>query len=313
METNLHVLINGWFAGREAAGSGQYLDHILPALAQAAPAMRLTLLVPRGAPAPRWRGVVVAPVAIPPLPGALRKLWWEQVAMPVWARRLRADVLWVPYWAAPWRQPIPTVVTVHDLIPLLLPAYRGGLLQRAYTALVAATAQRSAQVITVSAASGRDIGAHLRIPSAQVTPIHHGPNQAQAAPPTEAARAGARARLRLPEHYFLYIGGFDARKNLASVMGAYRRYLDMGGNPEVKLVVAGRLPDEDSRFSPDPRKIAGDLGISGSVHFCGWVAETDKPALYALATAYLFPSLYEGFGMTVLEAMQAGVPVITSR
>ncbi len=308
----LHVLINGWFAGQEEAGSGQYLHHILPALTQYAPSVRWTLLVPRGAPARSWPGVVVAPVAMPLLPGALGKLYWEQVTMPRWARRLRADVLWTPYWAAPWWQPAPSVVTVHDLIPLLLAEYRRGPLQRAYTVLVAQTAKRSAQVITVSAASARDVTAHLGIAAERVTAIHHGPNQAETAPLTEAERAEVRARLQLPEQYFLYIGGFDARKNVSAVVRAYRRYLEMGGNPDVKLVVAGNLPNEDTPFAPDPRRMATDLGITDNMHFCGWVAEADKPTLYALATAYLFPSLYEGFGMTILEAMQAGVPVVTS-
>jgi glycosyltransferase involved in cell wall biosynthesis len=80
----------------------------------------------------------------------------------------------------------------------------------------------------------------------------------------------------------------------------------------VRFVVAGALPAADTHFTPDPRGIAQALHLGDRVHFCGWVAEEDKPALYAGAVAYLFPSLYEGFGMMLLEAMQAGVPVITS-
>jgi glycosyltransferase involved in cell wall biosynthesis len=116
----------------------------------------------------------------------------------------------------------------------------------------------------------------------------------------------------LPDRFFLYLGGFDVRKNVTGTLHAYRRYLDRGGDPSVRLVIAGKLPVQDSAFTPDPQKIAAELNLLSQVQFCGWIDEDDKPALYALAMAYLFPGLYEGFGMMVIEAMQAGTPVISS-
>ena len=74
----------------------------------------------------------------------------------------------------------------------------------------------------------------------------------------------------------------------------------------------GALPATDSAFFPDPYRLAREAGCVEALHCCGWVAEEDKPALYRLAVALVFPSLYEGFGMMLLEAMQAGTPVITS-
>ena len=121
-----------------------------------------------------------------------------------------------------------------------------------------------------------------------------------------------RRKYGLPHRYFLYLGGFDVRKNVASVMRAYRRYLELGGDPDVYLVLAGALPESDSDVVPIRATVATELGLHDQVHFCGWVEETDKPALYALAIAFVFPSLYEGFGMMALEAMAAGTPVITS-
>ncbi len=306
-----HTVINGWFLGQRAAGSGQYLHHLLDALPQAAPGARWTLLAPPGAPEWRGPGVTVERPRLPRLPGALRKVWWEQVTVPRCAARLRADVLWVPYWAAPWQQPVPAVVTIHDLIPLLLPGYREGAAQRLYNALVSAGARRAAAVLAVSHAGARDIVAHLGIPGERVHVVHHGPNQEGRAPDAALA-AQVRARYALPERYFLYLGGFDARKNLAAALAAYARYLERGGDPAVRFVVAGALPAVDTPFTPDPRRQANALGLGDAVQFCGWVEETDKPALYAGAVAYLFPSLYEGFGMMLLEAMQAGAPVITS-
>ena len=316
----MHIAVNGWFLGQETTGSGQYLHHLLDRLPDQKPGVRLTVLLPATtditAWQARWPRLALQPVKLPPLPANWQKLWWEQVAVPAAARRLRPDALWVPYWAAPLWQPCPVAVTVHDLIPLLLPAYRGGFLQRRYTALVAASARRAAAVLTVSRASARDIVDHLRISPERVHVVYHGPNTTPGtdvdAPPRAQELAAVRAQYSLPERYFLYLGGFDVRKNVEAVLSAYQRYLGKGGDPQIRLVIAGKLPAHDSAFAPDPRAIAVRLGLQDRVHFCGWVDETDKAALYALATAYVFPSLSEGFGMMVLEAMAAGTPVITS-
>jgi len=119
-----------------------------------------------------------------------------------------------------------------------------------------------------------------------------------------------RVRLKwaLPPRYLLYLGGFDLRKNVPRLLQAFARLDD----PQVKLVVAGRLPEADTPFTPDPRRIVARLGITDRVHFTGWVDEELKPALYAGAEAFLFPSLYEGFGLPPLEALSCGTPVIVS-
>lgn len=309
----LHIAVNGWFVGQPAAGSGQYIHHLLDYLPRLPVAPSITLLLPRSVTAPARTGVEVRQIGSLPGPAALRKVWWEQVAVPRAARELAADVLWVPYWAAPWWQPLPVCVTVHDLIPQLLPAYRGGPHHRAYTALVGATARRAAAVIAVSHAAKRDIVAHLGIPAQRVHVVHHGPTVPVEPVMPAAQQVAVARRYGLPTRYFLYLGGFDVRKNVESVLRAYARYLERGGDPALRLVLAGQLPARDNAFTPDPRRQAIQLGLGDAVHCCGFVADEDKPALYAGAVAFLFPSRYEGFGMPVLEAMAAGTPVITAR
>lgn len=143
----MHILINGWFLNQLASGSGQYLHQLMAQLAQGArgpdasnTSVRFTVFYPATAQNASqedlWPGVMMQCVRVPPLPPHLRKLWWEQITMPRAAQRLQADLLWIPYWAAPLWQPCPTVATVHDIIHYLLPAYRGGRLQRLYTSLV---------------------------------------------------------------------------------------------------------------------------------------------------------------------------------
>jgi len=315
----MHILINGWFWGQATTGSGQYLHRLVEHLARIETGARFTVLTPEkrdwGTENGDWGADVPIPVLrspIPSLPRPLAKLYWEQITVPVTARRLGADLLFVPYWAAPLWQPIPTVVTVHDLIPLLLPIYRGGLLNRLYTNLVCLTARRAAAVITVSQAGAQDVTTHLHVPPQRVSAIHHGSNVEIRPQATAKKLAAIRAKYALPERYFLYLGGFDARKNVEGILAGYRRYLDKGGDPTVKLALAGKLPGVDTPFFPDPRRMAAALNLTDHIHYAGWVDEDDKPQLYAGATAYLFPSHYEGFGMMLLEAMAAGCPVITS-
>jgi glycosyltransferase involved in cell wall biosynthesis len=240
----------------------------------------------------------------------LAKLWFEQVAFPEACGRVAADVAFVPYWGAPWRCPCPVAVTVHDLIPLLLPLYRGGPAQRAYTALVSRTAQRAAAVLTDSEAGKRDVVAHLGIAPERVHAVH----LAAGAPFVPVADAEALARVRakyaLPDVlYLLYLGGFDNRKNVTRMLEGYAR-LTPARPP---FVIGGKLPAEDSAFAPDPRPVAARLGLVEDIRFIGWVDETDKPALYSMALAAVYVSEYEGFGLPVLEAMGCGCAVLAAK
>ena len=217
-------------------------------------------------------------------------------------------MLHTPYWASPLFSRIPGVVTVHDLIPALLPAYRGGVLGKAYNLLVRASARRAAYVLTDSQAARQDILRHLHIAPHRVEAIHLAA-EARFRPihdPTALNRV--RHKYELPCSYLLYLGGFDVRKNVSGILRAFAR-LD---GTETRLVIAGQLPRQDSGLFPDPRRIATELGILDRVLFTGWVDEEDKPALYSGAVAFLFPSLYEGFGLPPLEAMSCGTPVIAS-
>ncbi len=308
------VVINGWFWNSPTTGSGQYTHHLVEALVALDTNLQITLVIPtnrmqdaRGK--KQDASCILHPVSCSN--SNLGKVWFEQVIFPRVCRRLDADVAHVPYWAGPVLPPVPTVVTIHDLIPLLLHEYRGGPLVRLYTALVARTARNAALTLTDSEASRRDIVTHLGLPDERVRVIYLAVDEQYSPLPTPDD-AAIRARYGVPERYALYLGGFDVRKNVATVIAAYHRAGSTIGE-QCPLVIAGRLPKQDTPFAPDPRRLAREQGIDERcVRFTGFVDEADKPALYRGAVAFFFPSHYEGFGLPPLEALACGTPVVGS-
>jgi len=302
----MRVGINALFLGRPGTGSGQYTRNLLEALSKADSTNEYLLFSPGSA--PRIFTIHNSQFAIRNLSENLAKLWFEQVSFPRACRRL--DLAHVPYFASPLFPTTPTVVTVHDLIPLILPAYRGSLLVRLYTRLVAAAARKAEAIITVSQASQRDIVRYLHISRERIHVTYEAAGEAFQPVEDETQLAAIRQKYVLPKRYLLYLGGFDQRKNLSALIRAFALLINK--QRQARLVIAGKLPGRDSSLFPDPCRLTRELGVEESVIFTGWVAEEDKPVLLSGATAFVFPSLYEGFGLPALEAMACGTPVIAS-
>ncbi len=313
----MRIAFNAFFLGQESTGSGQYTHQLLRTLAQLD---RCNEYVPysihgRGLqprPGP-WNALEVLSTPVPLRSENLAKLWFEQIGFPRACRQASADLAHVPYFASPLYPTVPTVVTVHDLIPLLLPAYRGSILVRLYMWLVAAAARRADMIITDSQHSKQDIVEHLHVPAERVEVVYLAADPGCHPVCEEKTLDAARRKYGLPEAYVLYLGGFDQRKNLRALLQAYARLCQSVGPEVPPLVVAGRLPLVQTPLFPDPRSMARELGIEQRVIFPGWVAEEDKAALYSNALFFAFLSLYEGFGLMPLEAMSCGTPVLASR
>ncbi|MCP4535972.1 MAG: glycosyltransferase family 4 protein [Chloroflexi bacterium] len=317
MPRSMKIVINGWFWNSPTTGSGQYTHHLVKALSTLDADLQIILIIPtdkeQDARGKTQETTIPASCILHPVPCSrsnLGKVWFEQVLFPRACRRLDADLAHVPYWAPPIRPSVPTIVTIHDLIPLLLRDYQGSPLVRFYTALVSRTAQNAALTLTDSKASRRDIIAHLGLPDEYVRVIYLATDEGYALAPAPDD-ATVRARYGLPEQYVLYLGGFDVRKNIATVLRTYRWAGPLIGG-ECPLVIAGKLPGQDSAFAPNPRRLAQEQAVEQFVHFTGFVDEADKPAIYRGATAFIFPSRYEGFGLPPLEALACGTPVVGS-
>ena len=299
------IAINASFWNQPNTGSGQYVRALVPALAQLDFESDYTLVAPNALDqVPLCVNAYPAPVALNRVSANLGKVWFEQIAFARACVRENATLAHIPYFAPPFFSRARVVVTIHDLIPMLLPAYRGSLFVRAYTQLVAASARRADAIIADSECSKRDIVRILRVPESRVRVVYLAADERFA--PTRASNRD------LPEKFLLYLGGYDQRKNVRVIIEAFAQLPEFY-RAGVRLALAGVKLGQDSEFFPDPRRIARKANLPDDAIQCiGWVDEADKPALYSHAHAFLFPSLYEGFGLPPLEAMASGAPVIAS-
>ncbi len=209
------------------------------------------------------------------------------------------------YYLMPYRPGLPTVLTVYDLIAMLHPqtvSPRARLLFRLTTWLALRAADH---VIAISEATKVDLLAHFRYPADRVTAIPLAADPRFQPQPAQAI-AAIRHKYNLPERYLLYLGINKPHKNLVQLIEAYAQLhpssFTLHPSP---LVIAGAW---DDRY-PEAKQRAEALGLGDSVRFLGPVDDADLPALYSGCTLFVFPSLYEGFGLPVLEAMACGAPV----
>ncbi|MBI5302844.1 MAG: glycosyltransferase family 4 protein [Chloroflexi bacterium] len=293
----MKIIFNANFWNQPNTGSGQYLRALFNALQELDTSNEYELIEP------------AAVGGQPSFAENLAKVWFEQIAFPRACQRERADLAHVPYFGSALFPGTRTVVTIHDLIPMLLPLYRGSLLVRAYTQLAALSARRADAIIADSTCSQRDIVRLLRVPESRVRVVYLAADARFR--PVADTRAVAD-KYTLPDQFVLYLGGFDQRKNVRVIIEAFAQ-LDEFYRAGWRLVLSGVKLGEDSMFFPDPRRIAREANLpDDAIQYLGWVNEADKPALYSRAGAFVFPSLYEGFGLPPLEAMACGTPVLAS-
>jgi glycosyltransferase involved in cell wall biosynthesis len=316
----MRIGINALFLQKPATGMGQHLLHLLQGLDSLddkdqqymllAPRFRRAYTVRAPQLSDRFREVEVVS-ALARLGENVEQVWWEQVGIVLAGMREKIDLLHCPYWSSPLWSPWPTVVTVHDVIQFVLPEYAWRKISRVYFGLVSAGARRAQAVITVSECSKQDI---MKIIGLGPERIHVIGNAVDASlyPVRDAwLLANVRERYGIAPRFVLYFGGFDMRKNVPRLIEAYAR-LPEALRREYQLVIAGRYQHLGHPLYPDPRQTVRRLGLEGNVIFTGQIREQDKAPLYSAATVFAFPSLYEGFGMPVLEAMACGTPVVTS-
>lgn len=315
----MKIGINTMFFRHPASGSGQYLIQLLNALAEIDTQNEYLLVGPEPisesvqqqlrAPFTRHAKGVTGPLG---MNASLEKMTWEQWTGPREARRLGVDVFHVPHFAPPLiTRSTPVVATIHDVIPLRLPLYHSSARAKVYSSVVARAARNATLIITISRHAKQDIIETLSIPEERIRVIYQAVSEDHKPVEDQAKLAAARARYGLTGRYVFYLGGLDARKNVPQLVRAFSHLYQRLGDPNLQLLISGNPDKFNSSLFPDPRPIGADLGTNGQIIY-RFVEDADKAALYSGASAFVFPSLYEGFGLDPLEAMACGAPVVCS-
>lgn len=230
-------------------------------------------------------------------------LWFDQVALPKALAEDHVDVFWSPYYKAPFFSPCPKAITIHDLLCLAVGGHRfKNALFKPWARLIGS---RAARIITDSEHSRRDIESMLGLDPSRIEVVPLGVS-CRFSPAALGQTPQLLRRLGVAARYILTVTNFRHHKNDGLLVRAFARLASR--HPSVSLVLAGK-PAEDQQGLLE---LIEHLDLRGRVHLPGLISDEDLPALYAGAELFAFPSVYEGFGLPVLEAMACGTAVVSS-
>jgi glycosyltransferase involved in cell wall biosynthesis len=232
----------------------------------------------------------------------------EQLHVPMAVRRLRADLFHAPHYVLPAFVPGRTVVTIHDCIHLRFPQNLPSRAAWLYAhTMIRIAARKATRILTVSEASKRDILHYTGVRPEKVVVVPNGLDARFSTPPDEEFLDLVRLRFDLGHPFVLYVGNIKPHKNLERLIEAFAKARS-GGPDDLRLVVIG---NEISKY-PGLRQSVHRHRLDKHVRFFGFQPAATLVAFYRLARAFVFPSLYEGFGLPPLEAMANLTPVVTS-
>jgi glycosyltransferase involved in cell wall biosynthesis len=302
---SVRVAIDGQFRSLPPSGTGAYLEALFHELPRISPEDSFVLVERPGRLGPK-----VLPERIRTDARLLRSQW-ELAGFERASRTHAPDLLHIPSFAAPLRSATPFVVTMHDAIPFVLPAYRASAPMRVHLALMRQTARRATLVLTPSNAAAEDLHRYLGVPEGKIRVTPEAADASYRPSLNRELDQAVAARFGITGPYIFNVGGLDVRKRVDLLIEAFagaRNRLPA----DTKLVIGGRAHSGNPTVFPDLQPLVERLGVADHVVFTGWITDAEKLALYQGATIYATPSIYEGFGLTPLEAMACGAPVIAS-
>ena len=232
----------------------------------------------------------------------------EQLKIPMAIRREKVTLFHAPHYVLPPLVRCKSVVTIHDCIHLMFPQYLPNRLSLAYARTsISLAARRATRVLTVSESSKHDILRFVDVPPDNIDVIYNSYDERFGVEPNEEDVARVRERYQLHDRFVLYAGNVKPHKNLERLIEAFN-LLRQRGLDDLKLVLIG---DDISRYTALRRAVHRHQ-LHKYVRFLGYLPEETLAVMYRLAGVFVFPSLYEGFGLPPLEAMASGTPVVTS-
>jgi glycosyltransferase involved in cell wall biosynthesis len=286
------------------SGVGYYTENLLASMMTTAPDNRYVLFSNRDVRA-GWRPLgseTVHDGHYFPVRAA-----WMQAALPVALRKVRPDVCHFTNYLAPLATDCRSVVTIYDMTVFITPRFHRFKKLVLDRTLIPRVARKADAIITVSNSARQDILRYLKVPREKVSVIMGAAAPCFSRVTDKEQLEDVRRRYGLDTPFILYVGTIEPRKNLVRLIQAFAR-LKRWGLPH-KLVIVGQTGWHVGPIHSEVER----LGLEKEVIFTGYVPFEDLPSLYSLAESMAFPSLYEGFGLPVLEAMACGAPVVTSR
>jgi glycosyltransferase involved in cell wall biosynthesis len=295
--------------GYRQAGVSRYVEYLLRDLPAAAPEDRFIVYAGRRSAGPaiasRFPAGVRGSLSRWPTESPQVGIAWEQAIAPVALARDRIDVVHAPVQVAPLLARRPSVVTVHDLAFLVYPEQFPGIKQRYLNHLTRLSVRRATRIIAVSDNTRRDLRRFYGIDPAKTVVVPNGVGSEFRRAPSEEELALFKAGHGVEQPFILFVGTLQPRKNLVTLLRAWSR---LAPSERLPLVVVGATGWLYEPIFAEARA----LGIADQVQFRGYAGADDLPLWYSAATVFVYPSLYEGFGLPVAEAMGCGTPVITA-
>jgi glycosyltransferase involved in cell wall biosynthesis len=297
-EVKGHVVFDMTFPHRWKTGTIVYADEIVTALRESGQ-YRITCL--KGPTRSRRGGIWK-------IWNAIRSLLWTHVELPIKLIRLKADLLHSPCCVAPIICPCPVILTVHDVLYVTQPEHYPDKQFSLYARIFIGSAVRHARsIVTVSHYSRKEIESVYGLNDDRVRVTYHGVRPRYQAQPA-AQLTAIREKYGLDRPFFLFVGIWQPRKNLPRLIDAFRLFC--ADSPQrYELILVGPPGGAETEV----RQRLADPATAQCVRSLGYVPDQDMPSIYAAAELFVNPSLGEGFGIPIIEAMACGTPVITSR
>ncbi|MGQ9503096.1 MAG: glycosyltransferase family 4 protein [Anaerolineae bacterium] len=305
----MHIVIDYTPAVHQRAGIGRYTRGLVNGLMQLNPPHRFTLLVLGRS------GAYYIPDRLPnsftlrvvPLSDRWATVIWHRMNLPLPVELLagRADLFHGPSFTLPPAL-MPCVLTVHDLSFLRYPQGAHPPLLRWLRRAVPRSVRRARHILADSDNTRKDLIELMHVPPERITVIGAGIEEHFRRVEDRTYLEAVRERYQLPEHFILGVSTLEPRKNFTGLIAAFNILAARPEHTQLDLVIAG---GKGWNYEPIFAAAEGSP-FCDRIHFIGFVEDKDLPALYSLASAFVFPSHYEGFGIPVLEAMACGTPVV---
>jgi glycosyltransferase involved in cell wall biosynthesis len=288
-------------------GAGNYIIHLLQALASLESEHEFIVFAQHSG-----RELIDLPKksnvkwVIVPDKSPLRRLVWEQIALPRLAQSAGVELLHSLHYTRPLILPCASAVTFHDMTFFLFPELHTWTKRVFFPMAMRISARQADALLSVSESTRRDAIRLLHVPEGKIFTTPLGVNEEFRIISDPVILETCRRRYNLPETFILYVGLLEPRKNLPLLLRAYAGLSNLANAPN--LVIVGR-PGWGYK---EILKQIDVLNLKDKIYFTGYVPTQDLPVVYNLAQVFVYPSIYEGFGLPPMEAMACGIPVITT-